>query len=148
MASKPEPLPKDIGESVTPILLAWFYNIKLSPIQSTYNITDSDIKLAIDLIQARDSYGFNKYGQHLKTQDGRDSQEDAIQELGDLLQYVFKAKLNGEDIDKIKRLLPILIKLTFRFNFTFLIYYKQSTMKKTINNEKTFKSIVHEMSHL
>lgn len=109
--SIPEPPPKDCGEEITPILLNWFKDIDLGPMQYTDNISNEDIKLVTELIESRDTYGFNKYGQHLKTRDGRDSQEDAIQELGDLLQYILKAKLNGENIDKISRLLPILIKL-------------------------------------
>ena len=110
-ASKPEPPPLDNGDEVTPALIGWLETIKHGSTHYTRDINDTDITLAVDLIKARDAYGFGKYGQHLKTRDGRDTQEDAIQELGDLLQYVFKAKLNGENIDKIKQLLPILVEL-------------------------------------
>lgn len=37
--------------------------------------------------------------------------DETVKKMGDLLQYILKAKLNGEDIGKIKRLLPILIEL-------------------------------------
>jgi len=109
--SNPEPPPQDCGEEVTPILLVWLQNLKVGGVEYHGDINANDVDLAIELIKARDAYGFDKYGQHLKTGDGRDSQEDAIQELGDLLQYLLKAMLNGENVEKIKRLLPILIKL-------------------------------------
>ncbi len=43
--------------------------------------------------------------------DGRNSIEDARQEFGDLLLYTFKAKMNNEDVEVIKRLLPLLTTL-------------------------------------
>ena len=46
------------------------------------------------------------------TGDGRDTQEDALQEFGDLLQYIHKAKMNGEDMEKLKKLLPVLALIT------------------------------------
>ncbi len=45
------------------------------------------------------------------TKDGRNTLEDARQELGDLLQYCFKAKMNGENIQEITNLMPILCEL-------------------------------------
>lgn len=47
------------------------------------------------------------------TKDGRNSVEDAKQEFGDLMQYIFKAKLNGEDISEIKNMINILTALLF-----------------------------------
>jgi len=100
--SVPEPPPKPNGEDVTPKLIDWI----------TEQVLPMDtITKTVELIKARDYYGFSKYGQHLKTNDGRNTVEDAIQELGDLIQYLYKAKLNGEDIKIIKEIMPVLTKM-------------------------------------
>ena len=52
--SKPEPPPKDDGASVTEVLISWLQKRKNS-------------ERATQLIRERDIYGFEKYGQHLKT---------------------------------------------------------------------------------
>jgi hypothetical protein len=82
-ASKPEPPPLNKGIPVTTELLKW--------------LEEGGYKRSIDLIIERDTYGIKKYGQRLMTQDGRNSIEDARQELGDAMQYIYKAKLNDED---------------------------------------------------
>ena len=83
MASIPEPPPVNKGREVTPLLIDWLRGIGAS------NST-------ISLIEARRIYGLQKYGQGLMTEDGRNTMEDARQEVGDLLQYLFKAFLRGE----------------------------------------------------
>lgn len=83
MASIPEPLPQKGGLEVTPSLLEWLQINKAS------NDT-------LALIQARHQYGLEKYGQCLMTEDGRNTMEDARQEAGDLLQYLYKALLREE----------------------------------------------------
>lgn len=98
MASVPEPPPKDEGKSVTTELIR--YARDLDPTE--YSLPTRKF---IDLIKARELYGIQKYGQTLKTKDGRNTVEDALQELGDLCQYLFKARLNKEDITKVKELL-------------------------------------------
>ena len=86
MASKPEPPPKKSGIEVTPLLIEWMKEKEVS-------------NTAIELIKSRREYGLAKYGQGLMTEDGRNTSEDAIQELGDLLQYLYKAKLQGHKLD-------------------------------------------------
>jgi hypothetical protein len=81
--SVPEPPPKQRGVEVTPLLLTWLR-------EGGYS------QSLCDLIEARRQYGLNKYGQSLYSGDGRDSYEDARQEAGDLLQYLFKASLQPE----------------------------------------------------
>lgn len=98
--SKPEPDPINKGVPVTALLIKWLGTIETNGAQA-----------AVDLVTARDAFGRAKYGQPLMTEDGRDTVEDALQELGDLLQYTYKAKLNGEDITPIKQILPVLIEL-------------------------------------
>lgn len=83
MASVPEPAPINKGVEVTPLLLNWLNQNGAS--EST-----------LSLIHARHQYGLKKYGQGLMTEDGRNTFEDARQEAGDLLQYLFKAHLRGE----------------------------------------------------
>ena len=63
---------------------------------------------AIPLIRARDAFGRKKYGQPLMSEDGRDTALDALQEMGDLLQYVWKARLRNESLTEIRALLPTL----------------------------------------
>lgn len=79
-ASVPEPLPKRQGIEVTPLLIQWLEKM---------NMDDHVVKL----IKERHLYGLEKYGQGLMTEDGRNTLEDAKQEAGDLLQYLFKARL-------------------------------------------------------
>ncbi len=82
MASIPEPPPKNAGLPVTPHLLNRLLEANVSPYIS-------------ELVMARHEYGLQKYGQGLMTDDGRDTMEDARQEAGDLLQYVYKGYLQG-----------------------------------------------------
>ena len=51
-----------------------------------------------------------KYGRCLNTQDGRDDVVDALEEAGDLLQYAYKAKLNG-NLQKLKEELSPSLKM-------------------------------------
>ncbi len=97
--SIPEPAPKPEGVIVTGELVSWI---------EKQDVTDTERDRAIKLIKERDEYGFKKYGQHLMTKDGRNSIEDALQELGDLMHYLYKARLNGEDISEIRVLFPLL----------------------------------------
>lgn len=85
IASIPEPSPVNEGKNVPDHLIKWLENTKHS-------------KVCIKLIKERDLFGFQKYGQHLMTNDGRSDIEDLRQELGDALQYAMKAKLNGLDL--------------------------------------------------
>jgi hypothetical protein len=78
MASSPEPPPVKRGVEVTPLLLEWLEKEGAS----------DHVK---ELIRARHEYGLKKYGQGLMSEDGRGTMEDARQEAGDLLQYLFKA---------------------------------------------------------
>lgn len=82
MTSVPEPPPKHAGVEVTPALLKW-----LREQQAPEEIGQ--------LIQARHNFGLQKYGQGLMTEDGRNTFEDARQEAGDLLQYLYKAQMQG-----------------------------------------------------
>lgn len=81
-ASVPEPPPQKRGVEVTPLLLVW--------------LKDKGCSQSIcDLVEARRQYGLKKYGQSLYSEDQRDTLEDARQEAGDLLQYLFKATLQS-----------------------------------------------------
>jgi len=50
------------------------------------------------LVVERVTFGLAKYGRPLHTCNGRDPEEDARQEVGDLLQYLEQASLEGRDI--------------------------------------------------
>jgi hypothetical protein len=98
--SVPEPPPTNLGINVPQALSAFIKD----------NYPEQQYCKVIDLIGARAEYGFKKYGQYLKTFDGRDDIEDARQEFGDLLQYLFKARLNGriQEFEEFKAYLTVL----------------------------------------
>lgn len=81
--SKPEPPPKNRGVAVTPCLVAF--------------LKSKGERATGELVKSRSRFGELKYGQPLMTLDGRNSVEDALQELGDLMQYIWKAHMNKED---------------------------------------------------
>jgi|DEB0MinimDraft_6_1074348.scaffolds.fasta_scaffold96415_2 hypothetical protein len=96
--SIPEPPPKDKGFSIPCALINFIES----------SCSDEDIKReAIHLITMRDRFGRAKYGQPLMSEDGRDCIEDAMQEIGDLMQYVFKAKCNGRDLEPIRKMMTV-----------------------------------------
>jgi hypothetical protein len=78
----PQPLPTGSGELVTPSLLALL----------------ADHPDLHALVSARDAFGRQKYGTGLRIHNGRDPIEDANQEIGDLLQYLQQARMEGRDI--------------------------------------------------
>lgn len=79
--SHPEPAPKDEGADVTDSLIA--------------KLRADGCDAAADLIEQRRIYGLSKYGQTLKTGDGRDTKTDLSDEIGDGLQYAHKGRLDG-----------------------------------------------------
>ena len=110
--SIPEPSPINKGKEVPAELIKF---IQLKP-----NLAQAGKKILIELISERDEFGKEKYGQSLMSQDGRNEIEDARQELGDFLQYVYKAKMNNHpDLIKLQELLlfsNILLAYIFKKN--------------------------------
>lgn len=94
--------PINRGISVPDKLVTWI---------KTTDLPQNTKDKAIDLVLTRDTFGCEKYGQSLMTKDGRITVQDALEELGDLLQYLYKAKLNNEDMTKVKELVPVLLEL-------------------------------------
>lgn len=88
LMSIPEPPPKNKGIPITERLIALLQK-------------HPDTDRLVDLICERDAFGRAKYGQPLMSDDGRNGIEDARQELGDLLQYVYKCRLteSRENLD-------------------------------------------------
>lgn len=95
-ASQPEPPPTGNGELVTPPLVEALEG-------------HPDLQA---LVNERDAFGRSKYGTGLRCHNGRDPLEDARQELGDLLQYLWQAMMEGRDItsalDQMARALSVL----------------------------------------
>lgn len=83
MASIPEPPPVRRGVEVTPLIINWLEK-------------DGAPDHVKELISAR-----HQYGQGLMSDDGRDTMEEARQEAGDLLQYLFKAIVRPERIPSV-----------------------------------------------
>ena len=112
--SIPEPSPINQGEQVTTKLIEFIESLKdkapnYTSFQNNFDIPSKDtLDEIIQIIKLRDEFGFKKYGQHLMTGDKRNSINDALQEFGDLIQYLYKAKLNNEDISHIKKYIFIL----------------------------------------
>jgi len=62
-------------------------------------------------VEERSAFGAEKYGQVLMSRDGRDSVNDAVQELIDALQYVQAARMKEQDLGIIKPYLALLTRL-------------------------------------
>lgn len=96
----PEPPPVKAGQVIPDILIAW---LEVAREQIGSNATDE----AIELVKSRDAYGRAKYKQPLMTGDGRDIEHDALQEGGDILQYVMSAKIQGAPLERVKRIIRV-----------------------------------------
>jgi len=83
----PQPPPVNKGTPVPPAFQAW--------------AREKNFVVAAELSKSRSDFGIEKYGQPLMTQDGRDSVEDAIDEIGDFFHYTQKAIMNGEDLSRL-----------------------------------------------
>lgn len=81
---QPQPAPRgNGGEVVADKLIEWLESLDCV-----------DTSQVVDLVRKRDAFGRQKYGTPLTTEDGRDEMQDALEEMGDLLQYLFKARMN------------------------------------------------------
>lgn len=92
-----QPTPQNRGENVPVAFQAW----------AEHNGFSESVALSVQ----RDRFGQDKYGQPLMTEDGRVTMADATDEMGDLLHYVFKARMNGESVEEVKQHIPALITL-------------------------------------
>lgn len=90
LMSVPEPPPINEGENVPEHLIEW--------LRKNMGTEAED---CIHGIHERDNFGFQKYGQHLMTGDGRNDIEDLRQEILDALQYAMKAKMNKKSLKPI-----------------------------------------------
>lgn len=80
------------------------------------SLDGDDEKFVIDFITSRHLFGEEKYGTGLTTYNGRDANLDAMQELGDCLQYLYQIKLEGKSVSKeIRILLETLTELASSF---------------------------------
>lgn len=104
MAATPQPSPVERGEPVSPEVLAF--------LNRCTSINDDERGALKELIIQRCEYGMSKYGQLLMTKDGRDDVIDALQELGDLLQYAMKARMNGRQAELAAAVMPGIRALT------------------------------------
>lgn len=74
--------------------------------------TPSDVQSSlVQLIYERDVYGRAKYGRPLMIDDGRDSVEDARHKFGDMMQYAYKARMNGEDLSEFRDMIGTLLQI-------------------------------------
>lgn len=105
--SVPEPPPVARGEPVTPALLS-----HLSARAHALGDREHAAAHLAALVRERDAFGRAKYGQPLMTADGRNTLEDARQELGDLAQYLYKARMTGVDTSALRPMLELVTELT------------------------------------
>lgn len=96
--STPEPAPENRGFPVTPELISF---LMTTARHHTPTINPCPV---VELLRERDAFGREKYGQPLMSDDGRNSVEDAMQEFGDLLQYTFKARVNNDDLSRLREM--------------------------------------------
>ena len=101
-ASRPEPAPENAGEPVTPALVAWI---------QAQGLDEGTKRSVIAGVEERSAFGAEKYGQVLMSRDGRDSVNDAAQELIDALQYIQAARMKGQNLDAVKPLVALLTQL-------------------------------------
>ena len=94
-----QPSPRVLGQVIPDLLIAFLEG------KNTMRAFDS----VIQLIQERDAFGRAKYGQPLMSEDGRDGVQDAKEELGDLMQYAFKAMLNQRDVTDLREMVAALL---------------------------------------
>ena len=101
--SVPEPPPINVGLPVTPALLYYIQDTVDHSLDGVRRV-----KFVSDLVKSRDAYGFEKYGQHLMSEDGRCTMKDAKDELADFMQYAFKLKMQDtatrEDVEELRAL--------------------------------------------
>lgn len=98
MAAREMPAPRSAGSEVTPWLLGWLA-ARGAPVE------------VADAVRARDALGRQRYGQPLRTMDGRDTVTDLAQELADALQYAAKARMLGQDLEPVRALLAEVVAL-------------------------------------
>lgn len=93
-----QPAPVERGIVVPDALIAF--------INERYLLSERAREELVALIRERDALGRSKYGQPLMSEDGRSGVQDCLEELGDLLQYAMKCKLNGtQNLGKLRRML-------------------------------------------
>lgn len=97
--AEPEPPPRAEGAPIPELLVEWIEE----HIEKSGTVVED--------VQARAEFGFKKYGQYLMSDDGRDTINDARQEAIDLLKYMYKAKIRGEDVSKLSDVLSIIATL-------------------------------------
>ena len=83
MDRTPQPPPVPEGVPVPPLFQEWAQK--------------NGYVASVALSESRSSFGISKYGQPLMSEDGRDSVEDALDEVGDFNHYMQKAALRGEN---------------------------------------------------
>lgn len=102
-ASVPEPAPLNRGEPVVHHTYRYLEELKG---------VDKDTKAeAKALVDARVAFGLKKYGQLLMSEDGRNHEEDCLQELGDAIQYLGSLKKGKKDLQRVRRMLVVLLAL-------------------------------------
>ena len=89
--STPEPPPERGDRDVPEPLIAF--------------LEDQGYDDAADLVRKRVRFGEQKYGTRLETDNGRDPIEDAKQEIGDALQYLAQAKMEGRNVRELNDLI-------------------------------------------
>lgn len=116
--SVPEPAPVNSGVEVTRPLVAWLLEPNAEG-RASFTRTAR-------LVEARAAFGLEKYGQPLMTLDGRDPVEDALQELGDALQYVQKALMLGADLRPLDEVMRALFVCRYRSRAEVLAAMKEA----------------------
>lgn len=101
LAVREQPAPVARGQEVVPWLLGWLA------------ATEAPVEV-VDAVRARDALGRVRYGQGLRTHDGRDPVADLAQELADALVYLARLRMLGADVEPLRPLLQAILTLWTR----------------------------------
>lgn len=115
--SVPEPPPVPKGQVVPEKLIQTILNMKE---YSTNPEVTEQLDRLVQLVKERNAFGMEKYKQPLYSEDGRNGIEDARQELGDLLQYAQKIKMQkGNDPEAVLEFLKLVKTASVVINYIF-----------------------------
>ena len=117
-----QPAPKPDGKQVTPLLVDWLLHEMCGTV-SAKKIVEMNAQL-----MERYDFGMKKYGQPLMTGDGRNEVVDAREEALDMLQYTYKAILNGRGREVQAEMAPYIAALCKMLNIS--VVEKQMTVRE------------------
>lgn len=94
-----QPAPVNRGVPVNDVAMRWLHRVIAD---------DAERADVCAVVRRRGEAGVKKYGQPLMSDDGRDKEQDALEELFDAMVYIVSGKLGGVRMDRIGRMHSLL----------------------------------------